>query len=135
MNNQQNIDDILKLLKSSYNDGEAPKPETAEDNADKEGALSEAELQERLRKQFMSAEDEKNISDGDASDEFSYNIDNDFLSEGFAEEEIAEEVESFEDSEAAVELEAAEAEPEIEAEPEPEIEKETEEEVLELLAC
>ncbi|MBE6531241.1 MAG: hypothetical protein E7679_04015 [Ruminococcaceae bacterium] len=117
MNNQQNIEDILKLLKSSYNDGDTPNPDVAEDSADKEGALSEAELQERLRKQFMSAEDEKNISDTEVSDEFSYNIDNDFLAESFTEEVSEEEAQIAEDSEVAVEVEEAESTAVVEEEP------------------
>lgn len=116
MNNQQNIEDILKLLKSSYNNGDTPKPDVAEDNADKEGALSEAELQERLKKQFMSAEDEKNISDADASDEFSYNIDNDFLAESFIEKASEENAEVLENAEVAVEPQEAESTAEVEEE-------------------
>ena len=90
MNKEQNIDDILKLLKSSFSEGEA-EGDTAVDTPKNDGGdgdktLTHDELQERLKQQFMSGEQEKKISDDYESDSFSYTLDSDFLAESVSEQ-------------------------------------------------
>ena len=91
MNKEQNIDDILKLLKSSYSESES------EDNApdvSREGDdITHDELKQRL-KQFMTQESYNTVSD-EESDSSSYDIDDEFLAESVSlKEKAAQEAES-----------------------------------------
>ncbi len=107
MNNEQNIDDILKLLKSSYNEGDGDeKALSADTERQGESVISHEELQDRLKRQFMSGENEDARDSEDGSDEFSYSLDDSILAG--AEEE--------EDSDAEPEQEIV-----IESESEPEL--------------
>jgi len=76
--NSQNIDDIVKLLKSSYEEdtSSTPKKENIISNADKD--MSNADIQAELRKKFniMSL-----IDSAEDNAEDDYALDSDFLRE------------------------------------------------------
>ncbi len=99
MNKEQNIDDILKLLKSSYGD-ESDDEQADIDNSDSaELSISHDEIKEKLKEQFMGDAKEEISSDmGYESDAFSYAIDDEFLAEAVDNEntdaDIAEEAAS-----------------------------------------
>ncbi len=73
--NQQNIDEVLELLKQSYTQDEGNSTVVTHGNTE-EAELSEAELREKLRMQFMSEE-----SNAEEAENSSYIIDEDFLKE------------------------------------------------------
>ncbi len=96
MNNEQNIDDILKLLKSSYGEEESPMATDAADGDDDSGqAISHEELQDRLKRQFMSGESGETSASED-KDDFSYALDDTILAEAESEQGVEE---TFEESE------------------------------------
>ena len=83
MNKEQNIDDILKLLKSSYEDEGSDTGEEVTENDSAEASeisISQDELKEKLKEQFMGDGLEARSSSIDyESDAFSYAIDDEFL--------------------------------------------------------
>ena len=107
MNNPQNIDDILKLLKNSYGEAKDEDTYTAEDNPEENDVLSHKELQEKLKKQFMS---DVNIekSDAEPSESSDYEIAKDFINEEFvAEENVGEKDEEDEGALDEIKIEAS----------------------------
>ena len=105
MSNEQNIDDILKLLKSSVSeDSGLSQPLASEDVT---GDINDETLKNRLKMQYLENEDsDSGLDFFDNSDEDGYNnysIDNDFLTEAVTENseiEISEEPEESEEPEA-----------------------------------
>lgn len=109
MDKQQNIDDILKLLKNSYGENDS-ETETVENiqpqNVDTTDDISHDELHKKLKEQFISDSvptAESDESGEDSGDSFEYNIDGEFLEiresyesseidEEYAEETVAESV-------------------------------------------
>ena len=95
MNKEQNINNILELLKTSCEEDQGE--EIAPDVMQKSEDLSCDELQQQLRAHFMGGESKENSSDTD-SDSYSYVLDDDFLTESVSdldqetEEEIEDEV-------------------------------------------
>ncbi|MBQ8140991.1 MAG: hypothetical protein IJ038_04765 [Clostridia bacterium] len=89
MNKEQNIDDILKLLKSSYEDGTAEKAPDDKNSTDDGGALSHEELRQKLKDRFLSGDINEDKKSDYEADSFSYTLDDDFLSESAAESETA----------------------------------------------
>lgn len=123
--NQQNISEVLEMLKHSYNTEDLQSYEEPETNSSKE--LSFEELKERLGMQFSDQTDENPKVYEDI-----YNFDQDFLIE--AEENLAleESSEAYREAEVLEEVEALEEEEEFEeAEELEEIEEFEEEEEIE----
>ncbi len=82
MNNEQNIDDILKLLKSSYEESTDEQEADVNNEEPAELSISHDEIKEKLKEQFMSdAKEEFSSEAGYESDAFSYSIDDEFLAE------------------------------------------------------
>ncbi len=77
MNNPQNIEDILKLLKSSYNEEEKTEEKASEEKR-ADGGMTNEELQNKLKAQFLSGSVSDEVSD---TEEDSYVLDEDFLAE------------------------------------------------------
>ena len=100
MNKEQNIDDILKLLKSSYGDEASTLDEqNTENDIDRSEnvSISQDELKEKLKEQFIGdSSDELASNTSYDSDDFSYAIDNEFLEKALeahtAAEDITEEI-------------------------------------------
>ncbi|MBR6680831.1 MAG: hypothetical protein IKL59_06175 [Clostridia bacterium] len=97
MSNEQNIDDILKLLKSSVAEDSAA---TTESVAEEKGEdMNDEALKDRLRMQYLESDTNSSGFDFfDGSDEEndgynSYSIDNEFLEEAVVEEDIPEQPE------------------------------------------
>ncbi|MBQ7383708.1 MAG: hypothetical protein IJV72_02840 [Clostridia bacterium] len=112
MNNEQNIDDILKLLKSSYGeDGDAAHEESGE-TEDNSGSISHEELQDRLKRQFMSGESGEGITDADSEDSFSYDLDDTILADAESDFEMPESLVSAAEEEIIAEEEITETEEE-----------------------
>ena len=79
MNKEQNIDDILKLLKSSYSEAEGD-GNSIDNGRKNDDDLTHDELQRRLKAQFMSGGSNSGVSE-EESDSYSYTLDDDFLAE------------------------------------------------------
>ena len=96
MNKEQNIDDILKLLKSSYSEAEGD-GNSIDDSQKNDDALTHDELQRRLKAQFMSGDSKSGVSD-EESDSYSYTLDDDFLAESVsAQTEVADDEDAREE--------------------------------------
>lgn len=92
MNNEQNIDDILKLLKSSYGEeGSEAVAEPEELEEDAEALVSHDNLQDILKQRFMSGENVRTDAVDDEGYSFSYALDDDILMGGETEAESEEE--------------------------------------------
>lgn len=94
MNKEQNIDDILKLLKNSYDGTGDSSVLVEEDSSDKE-SISHDELQRLLREQFVGEEPLNTVSN---SEESEYKLDDDFITEAEAIEQETTEPEKAEDA-------------------------------------
>ncbi|MBE6596194.1 MAG: hypothetical protein E7641_00850 [Ruminococcaceae bacterium] len=132
MNNPQNIEDILKLLKSSYNDEEKAE-EKAPSVRRSSGKMTNEELQNKLRAQFLSDGEVQGESDLESED--SYTLDEDFLSDAAvdSEEKETETPEAEPVTEAAEDIDEDDGIPpfDIVDEDEPTEEEITEEEITE----
>ncbi|MBO5416191.1 MAG: hypothetical protein J6A83_06130 [Clostridia bacterium] len=113
-NNEQNIGDILKLLKSSYGDEDgAPRGESVATVESGDASISNEELHDRLKQQFMSGESGKGTTDAEREDSFLYDLDDTILAADSADEEDsvrdeADSVEALEELEAVEETEETE---------------------------
>ncbi len=89
MNKEQNIDDILNQLKSSYQgDSVQSTPQDTDIKSNKSNALSHDELQEMLKKAYMPSGEVKSTGTDEESS-FAYAIDGEFLEEARLETEEA----------------------------------------------
>ena len=90
MDKQQNIDDILKLLKNSYGDDDSSSKETEtiqSENIAATDELSHDELQKKLKEQFISDTSSAAEADDSEGESFEYNIDGEFLETAAAEKQ------------------------------------------------
>ena len=95
MSNEQNIDDILKLLKSSVSDDSSSEP--VHISEDKPDDMNDEVLKSRLKMQYLENDSSDSKFDFfDSSDDDGYNsysIDDEFMSEVTADEDLSDEVE------------------------------------------
>ena len=95
MSNEQNIDDILKLLKSSVSDDSSS--EQVHISEDKPDDMNDEVLKSRLKMQYLENDSSDSKFDFfDSSDDDGYNsysIDDEFMSEVTADEDLSDEVE------------------------------------------
>ena len=95
MSNEQNIDDILKLLKSSVSDDSSS--EQVHISEDKPDDMNDEVLKSRLKMQYLENDSSDSKFDFfDSSDDDGYNsysIDDEFMSEATADEDLSDEVE------------------------------------------
>ena len=113
MNNEQNIDDILKLLREKMNDPDGLPAESEEDNEDTSEHISTEDLQRSLKAQYSSE-----VSNDENGDEISpYDLDDGLLMEfSVTDEENDEDTgdEVIENSEDAVTEDSEEIEADVE---------------------
>ncbi|MBO5883919.1 MAG: hypothetical protein J6Q78_05900 [Clostridia bacterium] len=106
MNKDNNIDDILKLLKNSVEGEEATDTNYGDSEARSSEDISEEVLKKQLRDQYMGELSEIETDSSDEGED-SYALDDDFLKEAVADESVAEETEEIEEIEEIEEPEEA----------------------------
>lgn len=92
MNKEQNIDDILKLLKNSY-DNDTNTADPVSESADElKDDISHDELQLLLKQRFVNTDKPSVSAEFESDNSFEYKIDEEFLIEESVEESLEEEI-------------------------------------------